>query len=87
VPQLTIAARNEVADPLLRISGILQTLPISRSTLERLRAAGEFPEPALHIGRTPMWYRSQVDAFIAQAMVQQPRRTPRPPPRLQLVGR
>jgi|APFre7841882724_1041349.scaffolds.fasta_scaffold12920_1 predicted DNA-binding transcriptional regulator AlpA len=86
VTQLSVVASNQAADPLLRIRDILELIPISKSTLTRLRASGEFPPESLQIKRTPLWYRSQVDAFIAQAMVQQHRRTPRPPPRLQLVG-
>jgi predicted DNA-binding transcriptional regulator AlpA len=82
-----LAVRNESADPLLRIDDVLALLPISASTLRKLRQGGEFPPPSLHLGRTPVWRRSEVDRFLERAMANEHAHRPPSPRHLQLVGR
>jgi predicted DNA-binding transcriptional regulator AlpA len=84
---LALAVRNESADPLLRIDDVLALLPISASTLRKLRQGGEFPPPSLHLGRTPVWRRSEVDRFLERAMANEHAHRPPSPRHLQLVGR
>ena len=84
---LSLAVRNESADPLLRIVDVLALLPISDSTFRKLRKSGEFPPPSLHLGRTPVWRRSEVDRFLERAMANEHASSPPSPPHLQLVGR
>lgn len=39
----------------LRMDQVAAALGVSRSTIERARAAGRFPPPDLRIGRMPLW--------------------------------
>jgi predicted DNA-binding transcriptional regulator AlpA len=46
------------------IADIMKGLGISRRTLERLRATGEFPAPTKMLGRCPVWSRPTVDKWL-----------------------
>jgi predicted DNA-binding transcriptional regulator AlpA len=84
---LSLAVRNGSVDALLRIDDVLTLLPISESTLRKLRQSGEFPPPSLHLGRRPVWRRSEVDRFLERAMAKEHASSPPSPRPLQLVGR
>jgi predicted DNA-binding transcriptional regulator AlpA len=53
--KLTDAARPAVEPLLWNFAVACDRLGVPRRTLERLRAAGRFPKPDLHIGKRPMW--------------------------------
>jgi hypothetical protein len=47
---------DSVTDRLaLRLDEIARSLGVSRRSLERVRSAGRFPPPDVHIGRMPLW--------------------------------
>jgi predicted DNA-binding transcriptional regulator AlpA len=50
---------------------------VSASTFDRLRAAGEFPEPDMLIGRRPIWFARTVRAW-ADARAKEAAHTGRP---------
>jgi predicted DNA-binding transcriptional regulator AlpA len=54
-----------IAGSLMTIRDLRLMLQVSQSTLVRLRAKGEFPEPMLIVGRSPRWTRSQVAGWVA----------------------
>jgi predicted DNA-binding transcriptional regulator AlpA len=60
-PRLT----GPIAGSLVTLADLRSTLRVSQSTLVRLRARAEFPEPTLLVGRSPRWTRSQVAGWIA----------------------
>ena len=68
-------------------AGVLTLLPISESTLRKLRQSGAFPPPSLHLGRTPVWRRSEIDRFLERAMASKHANRLPSPRHLQLVGR
>ena len=50
---------------LLRLPEVIERVGLSKTTLWRLRQAGEFPEPvALSLGRNG-WYEADIDRWIA----------------------
>ena len=50
-------------EPLLSIVETAEILNVSRRSLERLIAAGQFPKPDLRIGRMPRWHRKTLREF------------------------
>jgi len=52
-------------EKLIRIRGVLERVPVSRSQLYNMIAAGRFPEP-IHIGggQSAFWPESEVDEWI-----------------------
>jgi predicted DNA-binding transcriptional regulator AlpA len=60
-----IATTEEKAlEPLLSVEGVTNILCISRRMFERLRAAGKFPRPDIHIGKMPRWKPETVRRWI-----------------------
>lgn len=53
-------------EPLLTVNDVVGILKCDRRTLERLRASGRFPSPALVIGRSPRWHTADIRAWIEQ---------------------
>lgn len=51
-------------EPLLSIEDAARALNCSRRTIEAMRAGGRFAPADCHIGRSPRWRRSTVDAWI-----------------------
>jgi predicted DNA-binding transcriptional regulator AlpA len=49
---------------LLSLDGVARFLATSRRTVERLRAAGKFPRPDLHLNRMPRWQRQTILNWI-----------------------
>ena len=49
----------------ISIATIIDRLSISRSTLDRLRASKDFPEPSLYFGKHPRWSTSVINAWLA----------------------
>ena len=47
-----------------RLAELADQLGISRRTIERERSAGRFPEPDLHIGKSPLWKPETIRAWI-----------------------
>ena len=54
-----------VLEPMLSVDGVTNVLSISRRSFERLRSAGKFPQPDLHIGKMPRWRAETVRKWIA----------------------
>jgi hypothetical protein len=50
--------------PLMTVSDVAGTLRSTRRTVERMRAAGEFPKPDLHVGRCPRWLPTTVQDWL-----------------------
>ena len=56
--------------PVLRQREVLELTGVSRSTISRLRAVGEFPEPTHNLGkRMKAWRTSDVLAWIESKRV------------------
>jgi predicted DNA-binding transcriptional regulator AlpA len=53
-----------VLEPMLSVDGVTNVLSISRRSFERLRSAGKFPRPDLHIGKMPRWRAETVRKWI-----------------------
>jgi predicted DNA-binding transcriptional regulator AlpA len=53
-----------IAPLLWKFEDVIRALNVSRRSLERLRSAGRFPAPDLHIGKRPMWKPESVRAWI-----------------------
>lgn len=51
---------------LYRIDDVCRVLGCHRRTLEQHRAAGRFPRPDCHVGDSPRWKRSTLEAWIAE---------------------
>lgn len=53
------------ARKLLRIKGVLELFPVSRSQLYNMIAAGDFPKP-VHVGggQAAFWVESEIDKWI-----------------------
>ncbi len=51
-------------DPLLNASDVIRILKVSRSTLDRMLAAGGFPRPDLVIRRRLKWKPATVQSYI-----------------------
>lgn len=47
-----------------RLADIVQVTGIGRRTLERVRSAGRFPPPDLHIGKAPLWKPETIRAWV-----------------------
>ena len=67
---------------LIKLDAVLARIPISRPTLDRLEARGEFP-PRRRIGRSVFWDASEVDAYLKNLPAEQhvsynPQETERP---------
>jgi prophage regulatory protein len=54
--------KQETPYPLLRLEFVLSRLGISKSAFYRLH---DFPKPVRLGPRSPRWYESEVDAYIA----------------------
>lgn len=63
-----VAAPTIVGPPasMMRLRGVLAVVGVSRSTLFRLIAAGEFPRPVALSERTRAWPSSEVEKWIAE---------------------
>ena len=48
----------------LRLDDLAERLGVSRRTLERVRSAGRFPPPDLHIGKMPLWKPETIRAWV-----------------------
>ena len=48
---------------LIKLDTVLERVPVSRPTLDRLEARGEFPKRR-HIGRLVFWDAAEVDAYL-----------------------
>ena len=48
----------------LRLSGVRERVPYSRSTIYQLVAQGKFPKPISLGGRAVAWLESDIDAWI-----------------------
>jgi len=57
--------QQEVTLVLMRIPQILEIIPISRATFCSMVKKGEFPKP-IKIGRSSLWTREQVQAYMRQ---------------------
>jgi predicted DNA-binding transcriptional regulator AlpA len=47
-----------------RLADIVQATGLARRTLERLRSAGRFPAPDLHVGALPLWKPETIRAWV-----------------------
>ena len=47
-------------DPLVKHEQIYRVLPVSYPTLARLIAGGQFPSPAMYVGRVRYWRASDI---------------------------
>src|SRR5205814_258359 len=52
-------------EPLLGIADLAEVLRCSRRLVERMRSAGQLPQPTLHVGRCPRWTAAVVRDWIA----------------------
>jgi predicted DNA-binding transcriptional regulator AlpA len=48
---------------LLKLETVLDRIPISRPTLDRLEARGEFPARR-HVGRRVFWNANEIDSYL-----------------------
>lgn len=55
-------------DNLLRLPDVTERTKLSRTTVYRKIAAGEFPPPIPISTRMVAWYESDIDAWIANPM-------------------
>lgn len=55
-----------VREPLLSVRDVCRILACCRRSVEKHRAAGRFPKPDCHVGRSPRWERTTLDAWIAE---------------------
>lgn len=60
------AAPASVVEPMMTIGDVVAILRCDRRTLERLRASGRFPKPAMTIGRSPRWHATAVREWIGR---------------------
>ena len=51
-------------EPLWSIEDISMFLNVNRRTLERLRASGKFPAPAIRLGRLPRWSPRMIREWV-----------------------
>lgn len=65
VPGLGCASPSDL-EPLLRIADLERLLGCDRRSIERMRSAGRFPAPDLHIGRMPRWRRQAIEDWISR---------------------
>jgi predicted DNA-binding transcriptional regulator AlpA len=55
---------------LIKLDAVLARIPISRPTLDRLEAKGEFPTRR-RIGRLVFWDSAEVDAYLKNLSAEQ----------------
>jgi predicted DNA-binding transcriptional regulator AlpA len=48
---------------LIKLDAVLDRIPISRVTVDRLEARGEFPKRR-HIGRLVFWDATEIDQYV-----------------------
>ena len=60
------AASPVVVEPLLSVRDVADALGCGRRTIERMRSAGKFPRPDLHVGKLPRWKRETLTRWIAE---------------------
>ncbi len=61
-----VAATDIAATPrMIRLRGVLERVSVSRSTLQRLIEAGDFPRGIALSPRTRTWVTADVDAWLA----------------------
>jgi predicted DNA-binding transcriptional regulator AlpA len=48
----------------LRLKELLERVPFSRATIDRLESRGEFP-PRHHLGRGVFWIEAEIESFLA----------------------
>jgi prophage regulatory protein len=53
-----------MSDSLMSIRDILDVVPVSRNTIERMVKEGRFPKPVPISLNRRGWYRSEVDAWM-----------------------
>ena len=56
---------GRMKDEMMQQAEVELVTKLSRATLWRLRTKGEFPRPALNLGRKNLWRRSEVQGWIA----------------------
>ena len=90
VPQWPVvrvaATRAEVAGEapipvlpeIVGISEVLKLTNVSRQQLWQMRATGRFPHPLVELKDSPIWSRSEVDAFVADRRPANRAATPMP---------
>ena len=61
-----VAMQGGTADEprLYGIDALAKQLDVSRRSIERARALGEFPPPDRHIGKRPLWSAKTIVAWI-----------------------
>ena len=52
-------------EPMLGMDDLAAILSCSRRLVERMRSAGKFPKPDLHVGRCPRWTPATIRTWIA----------------------
>jgi predicted DNA-binding transcriptional regulator AlpA len=50
-------------DGYLTADDLAQRLGIRRATVHRYQARGDLPKPDEHVGRTPLWATTSIDAW------------------------
>lgn len=54
----------DAIEPLLTLDGVARILSVSRSSIERMKSAGNLPRPDLRIGRMPRWRPATINRWI-----------------------
>ncbi|ELL1155125.1 TPA: AlpA family transcriptional regulator [Pseudomonas aeruginosa] len=49
---------------IIRLSGVIETTGLARSTIYRLIGEGEFPRPVPLVGRSVGWLESEIQQWI-----------------------
>ena len=69
---MTVMSDNRI----LRLSQVLERVSLSRSTLYKMIARGEFPRPVQLGQRSTGWLHEEVDAWLESRAHTQPRTGP-----------
>lgn len=66
--------QNSIDDPALRIEEAAAYIGVARTTFYALINSGQIP-PGLKFGRSPLWRRSTLNAFLDKAQEETTERT------------
>ena len=64
MPEMRPRTTSPAVEPMLSLAGIVELTGLSRSTIERLRAAGKLPKPDLEACRSPRWKGETIRHWI-----------------------
>lgn len=67
LPEMTIVAKGATVPRLgYRLDEVAAMVGVDRRTIERLRAAGQFPRPDRTVGKIPLWRLATVERWFGE---------------------